>query len=84
MVISSKLISSQLIWGGEKVTKIEKFRKEAKITQAELAVQLGVTQSAISQWESGTTLPEVGKLVKMSKLFGCTVDDLLVKEGRNG
>lgn len=66
------------------MTKIEKFRKEAKITQAELAVQLGVTQSAISQWESGTTLPEVGKLVKMSKLFGCTVDDLLVKEGRNG
>lgn len=66
------------------MTKIEKFRKEAKITQAELAVRLGVTQSAISQWESGTTLPEVGKLVKMSQLFGCTVDDLLVKEGRNG
>ena len=59
------------------MSKIEKFRREAKITQAELATLLGVTQSAISQWESGTTQPEVGKLIKMSEIFGCTVDELV-------
>ena len=62
------------------MVRIEQFRKGAKITQSELAIKLGVTQSAISQWESGATQPEVGKLLKMSEIFGCTVDDLLVKE----
>ena len=63
------------------MVRIEQFRKRAKITQAELASKLGVTQSAISQWESGATQPEVGKLLKMSEIFGCTVDELL-KEDR--
>ena len=63
------------------MVRIEQFRKRAKITQVELANKLGVTQSAISQWESGATQPEVGKLLKMSEIFGCTVDELL-KEDR--
>ena len=60
---------------------IEKSRKEAGMTQAELAAKLGVSQGAISQWESGATQPEIKHLVKMSELFGCSVDVLIKKEG---
>ena len=60
---------------------IEKFRKEKNLTQVELAAKVGVTQSAISQWENGTTQPEVGKLIALAKIFGCKVDDLLVTVG---
>lgn len=59
------------------MSNIEKIRKNAKMTQAELAVRLGVQQSAISHWERGDNLPETGNLLKMSEIFGCTVDELL-------
>ena len=59
------------------MSKIEKFRREAKMTQAELAVRLGVQQSAISHWEKGDNLPETRNLLKMSEIFGCTMDELL-------
>ena len=59
---------------------IARLRKKAKVTQAELAAKLSVTQSAISQWEHGETQPEVGKLLKLSEIFGCTVDEILKGE----
>jgi transcriptional regulator with XRE-family HTH domain len=59
---------------------IEKHRRDAGMTQAELAVRVGVSQGAVSQWESGVALPEVKHLVKMSSIFGCSVDELIKKE----
>lgn len=77
MIILSKLISSELIFGGAGVKEIEKRRKAMRMTQAELATQLGVTQGAISQWESGATMPDVKYLLDMSEIFHCTVDEIL-------
>lgn len=60
---------------------IRKHREEIGMTQTELASRLGVSQGAVSQWESGSTQPEIKHLVKMSEMFGCSVDELIKKEG---
>lgn len=57
--------------------KIWKLRKENNITQEQLAATLGVSRQAISKWESDTTYPETDKLIRISKLFDCSLDYLL-------
>lgn len=47
------------------------------MTQAELAEALGVTNKAVSKWETGEAMPETGQLVPISEIFGVTVDELL-------
>lgn len=54
-----------------------KLRKEKGWTQTELADKLGVTNQAVSKWETGDSYPETPQLLKLSELFGVTVDDLL-------
>lgn len=41
---------------------IKELRKKAALTQAELAEAVGVTQSTVSQWESGKAVPDTLKL----------------------
>ena len=55
-------------------------RKRVGLTQMEVAKQLGVTDSAVNQWETGKTLPNVKRLGELAKLYGCTVDELLKEE----
>lgn len=59
---------------------IRQKRTEAKMTQAELAKELGVYQSAITQWENGLTSPRLDKLQAMAALFKCSIDELVRKE----
>lgn len=47
------------------------------MTQAELAKELGVYQSAITQWENGLTSPRLDKLQAMAALFKCSIDELV-------
>lgn len=53
------------------------LRKSAGMTQQELADKLGVTNKAISKWETGEAFPETAQLVPLSDIFGVTVDALL-------
>ena len=53
------------------------MRKAAGISQEGAAKLLGVTQSALSQWERGITCPDSRRLCAVAALYGCTVDDLL-------
>jgi len=46
-------------------------------TQDEAAARLGVHRVVVAQWESGKTKPRAENLVKLSKLYGCTIEDLL-------
>ena len=48
---------------------------ESKITS--VTEELGVSRQAVSKWESGTTYPEMDKLILMTRLFKCTLDDLV-------
>lgn len=53
------------------------LRKEKGMTQAELAKALGVTNKAVSKWETGEAMPETAQLLPISRIFGVTVDELL-------
>jgi transcriptional regulator with XRE-family HTH domain len=57
--------------------KLSKLRKEYNYTQEQLADILGVTRQSISKWESDIAYPETDKLIKMGKLFECSMDYLL-------
>ena len=59
--------------------KILMLRKNAKLSQEQLAEKLGVSRQAISKWELGTSLPEIDKLILMSEFFNVSID-YLVKE----
>ncbi len=53
------------------------LRKEKGLTQAELAQILGVTNKAVSKWETGEAMPETSQFVPIAQTFGVTVDELL-------
>lgn len=53
------------------------LRKEKGMTQAQLAGLLGVTNKAVSKWETGEAMPETNQLLPLSRIFGVTVDELL-------
>lgn len=56
--------------------KLQKLRKENKMSQEQLADLLDVSRQAVSKWESGTTYPEMDKLLMLCKIFKCTLDEL--------
>ena len=56
---------------------IQTLRKEKGYTQTELAEKLNITFQAISIWENGETLPDVGILLELSEILGVTVDSIL-------
>ena len=56
---------------------IRKARKQAGMTQAQLAKSLGVAQSAVTHWEAGDTRPNTVRLARLARALGTTVDDLL-------
>lgn len=53
------------------------LRKEKGLTQSQLASLLGVTNKAVSKWETGEAMPETSLLLPLSKILGVTVDELL-------
>lgn len=53
------------------------LRKEKGMTQAELAQALGVTNKAVSKWETGEAMPETSLLLPIARIFNVTVDELL-------
>ena len=60
--------------------KIVSLRKKAGWSQEELAAQLGVTRQSVSKWEGAQSVPDMDKVVQMSRLFGVTTDYLLKDE----
>ena len=64
--------------------KIGKFiaerRKKANYTQVQLAEKLGITDRAISKWETGRTLPDSSIMLELCAILGITVNDLLSGE----
>jgi repressor LexA len=57
--------------------KLKQLRKENKLTQAELAYRLGVTQQTIAKWEAGRAMPEPETIARIAGFFGVTTDHLL-------
>ena len=62
---------------GEIGKGIAERRKQAGLSQEELAKRLGLTRQAISRWESGAALPTVDNLVELARVLEVSVDELL-------
>lgn len=60
--------------------KLTELRRKTGLSQEQLADRLGVTRQSVSKWESGAAMPELGKLIALSELFGVSID-YLVKDG---
>lgn len=56
--------------------KLYEYRKKAGCSQAELAEKLGVTNKAVSKWETGASKPSVDTIRKLSALFNISVEEL--------
>lgn len=59
------------------MTGFERFRKKGLLTRAWLADYMGVSKTAVGKWENGQGLPSVLNLVKLSNLYGVTINELL-------
>lgn len=59
---------------------IKKVRTDNNLTQEEFAKRLGVTFSAISQWETNRAAPRMGMVQKISDLFGVSKADLIAND----
>ena len=60
--------------------KIISLRKKSGWSQEELAQQLGVTRQSVSKWEGAQSVPDMDKILQMSRLFGVSTDFLLKDE----
>ncbi len=57
--------------------KLAQLRKNADMTQSDLAERLNVTRQAVSKYEIGDSFPDVTILVTMAEIFGVSVDELI-------
>ena len=60
--------------------KIIRLRKKNGWSQEELAEKMNVSRQAVSKWEGAQTIPDLGKVLQLSNLFGVTTDYLLKDE----
>ncbi len=60
--------------------KLIDLRKKAGMSQEELAEKCGVSRQAVSKWEGAQSVPDLGRIVQLSELFGVSTDYLLKDE----
>lgn len=59
------------------MNSFRRYRILANMSQAEAAKRIGVSQQAISKWESGKTLPRILQAFKAAEVYGCKANDLV-------
>ncbi len=65
--------------------RIRELRKEKHMRVTDIATYMGFeSQQAIYKWQRGESLPTVDNLYALSRLFGTTMDDILVENSREG
>lgn len=58
-------------------TNISRLRAEHHLSQGDLAEALAVSRQSVSKWETDSSVPDLDKLVKLSQLFGVSLDELV-------
>lgn len=75
IVVSDNLM--RYIGGGD-IPTIRERRLQLGLSQIQLAKLLHVTQSTISEWESGRKPPNLPHAMELAAVFGCRIDDLFL------
>ena len=60
--------------------KLKELRKEKKLTQKEIAEQIGIKQNSYSDWETGKNEPNLENIVKLSRILDTSTDELLGRQ----
>ena len=60
--------------------KIINLRKKAGWSQEDLAEKLGVSRQSVSKWEGAQSVPDMDKVLRLSRIFGVSTDYLLKDE----
>ncbi|MBO5153925.1 MAG: helix-turn-helix transcriptional regulator [Eubacterium sp.] len=60
--------------------KIMDLRKKSGWSQEELADRLGISRQSVSKWETGESVPDIDKIIRMSELWNVSTDYLLKEE----
>lgn len=60
--------------------KLNLLRKQNHLSQEQLAAELDVSRQTISKWELNSSFPDIEKLKMLRKLFGVSIDYLLIDE----
>lgn len=58
---------------------INKLRNDANLSQEQFATLFGVSQQSVQKWENGDSVPELNKIIKISKHFGVSLDALILE-----
>lgn len=56
---------------------LARLRKNADMTQSELAIKLNLTRQAISKYELGDSFPDISTLVEIARIFNISLNDLI-------
>lgn len=64
--------------------RLKKLRKDAGLTQVDVAEKLGISQPAYASWERGIKKPTQDNLVKIAKLFNASIDTLVSNDKTDG
>lgn len=59
---------------------LKMLRKQAGMSQEQLAEKLGVSRQAVTKWETGAGIPDIENIMAISMLFDISIDDLLSNE----
>lgn len=57
------------------------MREKKDMSQQAVVLEIGVERSTVAKWESGKSRPRAELLPKLAKLFGCSIEELLVPDG---
>ena len=64
--------------------KLVILRKKNNFSQEQLADRLGVSRQAVSKWESGTSVPDMDKMMNLCKILNCSLEELVDDGISNG
>lgn len=56
--------------------RLAKLRRNANLTQMEVAERLGISFQAVSYWERGKTMPDISNLVNIAKIYNVSIDEI--------
>ena len=57
---------------------INKLRSDANLSQEQFATLFDVSQQSVQKWENGVSVPDLSKIIKISKHFGVSLDALIL------
>ena len=60
--------------------RLQRLRKNANLTQEDVATKLNITAQAVSKWENDVSAPDISVLVELSDILGVSLDELLGKQ----